>query len=123
MTRRKEMVMTRAIWHTLNASLRTRKGACAALLVLLAIAALIWHFAAPGNRTPVHRFVPGQRLVYRLEYLSASAADFSVLTRDAAKEPDQADNVGAKNDQAIFTTVEAELQATVVEVNTDGARI
>jgi len=68
-----------------------------------------WHFAADGTSGLAHRFVPGQRLVYKLEYFSAAAADFSVLT--------QAKNTEPKEEQAISTKVEAELQATVLEVH------
>jgi hypothetical protein len=107
--------MARKLWQTLNGSLRTRTGAMVALLVLLAIAGLTWHFATPGNGPLEHRFVVGQRLTYRLEYLSASAANLDVLTGDADAE--------AKNDQAVFTNVEGNLEATVLEANGDGALV
>ena len=86
------------------------------VMALLAIAALAWRFSNDGERSLTHRFVVGQRLVYRLEYLSASAANFNVLTREDAKDADQ-------NEQSIFTTVEANLEATVLEAHTDGAVI
>ena len=93
----------------------TPKRAGTALLILAAATAIIWHFAADGASGLAHRFVPGQRLVYKLEYFSASAADFSVLT--------QAKNTEPREEQAIFTKVDAELQATVLEVHAKGALI
>ena len=89
---------------------RTRTGV-AIPLIILAIAAVTWHRASDGKSTG-HSFVPGQRLVHRLEYFSASAADFNVLMRGDAAEG---------NEQAIFTTVGADLETTVLEANAEGA--
>src|SRR4051794_26997420 len=59
---------------------RSALGACLALLA----AGALWMVLRPGaevNRPahPVVVFVPGQRLVYHLEFAGASAADFSAL--------------------------------------------
>lgn len=106
--------MSRTIWQL---SKRNKMHLAAALPVLLAIAALTWHFTAIGNRGFAHRFVVGQRLVYKLEYLSASAADFGVLTQGAARDADP------DRDQEILTNVNAELHGTVLEVSANGAVI
>src|SRR4051812_31484797 len=99
---------------------RTKKSlGLTVALVVLAITAIVvvcnvlsWR---PG--VAAHRFVPGQRLVYRLELLTASTSNFTGLTEagDAAK--DQGLTTSA------HTNVEGELVATVLQARDDGALV
>jgi hypothetical protein len=103
---KQETVMTGNFRQTLC----TRRAFLATLTAFLAVAGIAWHFAVGAPRTVVHRWVPGQRLTFRLEYLSASSADFTAGTHAAEM-------------QTLSTKVEADLAAAVLEVNSEGALI
>jgi hypothetical protein len=79
--------------------------------ILLVLAAVATYLRSHKN-VPAHRFTLGERIVYRLEYTSASAADLGLLSGG-----------GPKNEQTIFANVETDLSATVVEVSGERALI
>src|SRR5262245_56275166 len=85
-----------------------RTHICLALLFLAVLVAIWWQVS--GSRALAHRWVVGERLMYRIEYTSGSVTNLTVLTNEQ----------GAKDEQVIFTNVEGSLQATVLEVNADG---
>ncbi|MSQ96432.1 MAG: hypothetical protein EXR98_18020 [Gemmataceae bacterium] len=87
------------------------------LLALAAMGVALWYFFPKGSSGLAHRFVPGQRLVFDVEYLTISTSNFMGLTDE--------DIAGVMNRQSqatrIHTNVAAEVVATVVEVTKDGA--
>jgi hypothetical protein len=89
--------------------IRRRLLIASSVSILLVLASVAIYLRSHKNM-PIHRFTLGERLVYRLEYTSASAADLGLLNGG-----------GPKNEQTIFTNVEANLSATVVEVSGERA--
>lgn len=83
------------------------------LLVVAAIVTGAWIWTSHKAAGRTHRFVPGQKLIYRIEYMTASVSNFMGLRDDEAGEH------GPNN--ATHTNVEGELIATVVEATKDGA--
>lgn len=90
----------------------THKRTYVILAITLIVAGIAGFLLLSPKPSLRHRFTVGERLVYRLEYLSASASDFAGLT-------DEADSTAS----AIHANVEADLHATVVETTPDGAWI
>lgn len=91
-----------------------RMRTVAGIAIVMIAALMVWHFAMQPSPSLAHRFVVGQRLVFRLDYLSASSSNFAGLTQETDD---------AKDVQAIFTSVEADMSATVVEASAEGAWI
>jgi hypothetical protein len=98
--------------HRVKQSLRLQV-ALAALVLAAGIVAGFVLLRRPGEAP--QRFVPGQRLVYQLEVLTASTSDFTGLTEGTAG--DQATTTEA------HTNVSGELVATVLHTRNDGALI
>src|SRR5947199_10128946 len=86
--------------------LRRRTLLLALAALALAAGALGWWAARPGDRL-AYDFAPGRRLVYELEYVSVSAADF---TRALADTP-AAGQGGLRHD--FQASVEGELEVSV----------
>jgi HEAT repeat protein len=73
-----------------------------------------------GHRAPLaYRFVPGQRLVYRLEYASNAAVDLTRLDDSSKTPPRGAEPPGLGRMHAYQTTLKGELIATVFESSGD----
>ena len=113
--------MTHTLLLTLKDSLRNPRRLCLGLLIGLGAAALLWWVAAGTPSVPLeHRFVAGERLVFRLEYLSTSASNMAGLMQAETVENANADADG-NHSQVVFTNLDAELETTVLEANADGA--
>src|SRR5262249_3378237 len=86
-------------------TLGRRPKALVAVLVLpaLALAAAAWYVFVLRQPKLPHRFVAGERLIYHLEYTSASASNLGALADDAAKELAN----------TIYTSLESKLVTTV----------
>jgi hypothetical protein len=104
--------MLKNLCPSLKNAVRTRTFVAFALILMVAVS--VWHFAMQPSPSLSHRFIVGQRLVFRLEYLSASGSNFAGLTQEAEEVKDM---------QAIYTNVEADMHATVVEADAEGAWI
>ncbi len=105
------------------------------LIICAMLTLLIWPFpagasiakhqsapkpAANNQAALVYRFVPGQRIIYRLYYNNSSAADFRVLFAD--HKPSDAP-VQSNLASSFKTAIEGEMTATVLENRNDGAII
>src|ERR1051325_1174369 len=90
---------------------------CATVLAIAALLSGGWFCCSESASGLAHRFVPGQRLVYELEFLTASTSNFMGLLEE--------ENTGAKKRQGLtntaHTNLEGELIATVLETTGDGA--
>jgi HEAT repeat protein len=99
-------------------ALPARLGILAAAVLVAVLAVAAWKWMPGSAGTASHRFVPGQRRIYKVEYLCRSFEDFSVLTAGSAKEQEKDKQSEAR---VVVTNIDADLEATVVEVNADGA--
>jgi HEAT repeats len=70
-----------------------------------------------------YRFVPGERMVYKLDYTSASASDFRALFQDQKRTGERAQATPLSLAQSFRTTVQGELIATVLDKKEDSASI
>ncbi|MFO0968600.1 MAG: HEAT repeat domain-containing protein [Gemmataceae bacterium] len=105
--------MTLPAWKVFEKFNRVRFAVV--LAAVLGVMFLVWRFVHAA--TPAkYRFVAGERLVFRLEYTSASAADVGALGRGADGEEAE----GSARSQEVFTSVETDIHATVLEANDEG---
>lgn len=71
----------------------------------------------------LYRFVPGKRLVYKLDYTSASASDFRALFQDQKSAGEKVQPAPLSLAQSFRTTVHGELTSTVLDKKEDVALI
>jgi HEAT repeat protein len=81
--------------------------------------------AATGTpQTGLYRFIPGERLVYRLDYASASASDFRALFSEPNNKRTKIEQPAAPGlTQSFKTTIRGELTSTVISNSGDIALI
>ncbi|MBI1829906.1 MAG: HEAT repeat domain-containing protein [Planctomycetes bacterium] len=91
----------------------------AGLIAISAIGFGLWFWSGKDAAGLTHRFVVGQRLVYQVEYLTASTSNFMGLGDD--EKPADGKQQAATN--IAHTNVEGEMVATVLETSRDGALV
>jgi hypothetical protein len=88
-------------------------------LVLLAVAAIVWWSSPFQNTTKkdlAYRYVPGERIVYQIEYVSAAVSSLERLVAESNQSlADSESAASEKGACTVFTQVSSELEITVIE--------
>jgi hypothetical protein len=97
--------------------------AAAAVAGVLVLAGGIIALRGTSSPRPEYRFLPGERLVYQVRYISRLQADFQALFEDLKNTSEQNVRVGSGITQSIETSVDGKLALTILETGEGGMTV